>query len=64
MAGMREAMMEEGGRDIGKSQTVDGSMGGEEEENVRVVKKEKKMVMFEGEGEGEVEEGGQDEGGG
>ena len=55
--------MEDGGRDMRKSQTVEGSMGGEEEEYGRAVKKEKKMLTVEGEGEGEVEEGGQDEGG-
>ena len=41
MEGMGKAMMEEGDRDMGKSQTVEGSIGGwGEEEHGRAVKKE------------------------
>ena len=57
MVGMGKALMEEGDRDMEKTQTVEESMENGEE-YVRVAKKEKKMVMVEGEGEGEVEEGG------
>ena len=54
---MGKALMEEGDRDMEKTQTVEESMENGEE-YVRVAKKEKKMLMVEGEGEGEVEEGG------
>ena len=57
MVGMGKALMEEVDKDIGKTQIVEESME-REEEYVRVAKKEKKVVMVEGDGEGEVEEGG------
>ena len=49
-------MVEEGDKDMGKTQTVEESIWGKEKENVRVAKKERKKVMVEG--EGGVEEGG------
>ena len=51
--------MEEGGKSMGKTQTVEESTKEEEreEEYVRVVRRGKKMVVVEGEGEGGVEEG-------
>ena len=51
--------MEEGGKSMGKTQTVEESTKEEEreEEYVRVVRKGKKMVAVEGEGEGEEGDG-------
>ena len=43
MVGMGKAKMEEGDKDMGKSQTVEGSIGGEE--YGRAAKKEKKMKI-------------------
>ena len=43
---MGKAVMEEGDRDMGNSQTAEGCMGGEEEKG-RAAKREKKMVMDE-----------------
>ena len=40
---------------MGKTQTVEESIGEREEEYVRMAKKEKKMLMVEGEGESGVE---------
>ena len=48
MVGMGKAVMEEGDRDIGKTQTVEESIEEREEEYVRVAREEKKMVMVEG----------------
>ena len=65
MVGMGKVVMGEGGgKGMGKTQTVEESIGEREEEYVRMAKKEKKMLMVEGEGESGVEEGGgEDEGG-
>ena len=60
MVGKGKVVVEEGDKDMGKTQTVEESIRGKEREDVRVAKKERKKVMVEGEGEGEdgVEEGG------
>ena len=42
---------------MGKTQTMEESIGKREEEYVGMAKKEKKMLMVEGEGEGEGEGG-------
>ena len=60
--GKAKVVVEEGGKDMGKTQTVEESIWERKKENVRVAKKEKKKMMVEGEGEGGVEEwGGEDE---
>ena len=61
--GKGKVVVEEGDKDMGKTQTVEESEG-EREEYVGVPKEEKRMVMVEGEGEGGVEKGsGEDEDG-
>ena len=61
--GKAKVVVEEGGKDMGKTQTVEESKRGRDKEDVRVAKKEGRKVMVEGGGEGEVE-GGVEEGGG
>ena len=56
--GKPKAVVEEGGKDMGKTQTVEESIWERKKENVTVAKKERKKMMVEGEGEGGVEEWG------
>ena len=56
--GKAKVVVEEGGKDMRKTQNVEESIWERKKENVRVAKKEKKKMMVEGEGEGGVEEWG------
>ena len=61
--GRVKAVVGEWDKDMGKTQTVEERKRGRETKDVRVAKKERRKVMVEGGGEGEVE-GGVEEGGG
>ena len=56
--GKAKVVVEEGGKDMRKTQNVEESIWERKKENVTVAKKERKKMMVEGEGEGGVEEGG------
>ena len=62
--GRAKAKVEEWDKDMEKTQTVEGSKRGREKEDVRVAKKERRKVMVEGGGEGELEGGVEEVGGG
>ena len=56
--GKAKVVVEEGGKDMRKTQNVEESIWERKKENVTVAKKERKKMMVEGEGEVGVEEWG------